>query len=520
MDLMIAAGVGLVAGAFLVWLLLWPRVSREKTRALVAEEKAHGLEQSKQELAKQASALIGEHDVQEERLAALRTQLAEEQQKRVINETSLEEERGQAKEKARTIEENKQELIALRTQLAEEQQKRVGSEMALEKEREQTQEKIALLNEAKTELTAAFKALSADALAHSNERFLQLAEQKLATKHEQVRSELDQRKEAVEQMVKPVGESLRRLEEKIQEWDKSSASTLGGLREQMKTLASAEAQLQTQADSLVKALRAPQVRGRWGEMQLRRLIELAGMINHCDFDEQVTVATEEGKLRPDLIIHLPNGRTIVVDSKVPLDVYWDALNAQDELAREAKLGAHVSNLRGHIKQLAVKSYWNQFESSPDFVVMFVPLESALSAAMMKEPALFEEAVNESVILATPATLMALLKAVAYGWRHEQVAESARQIRDLGQDLFKRMSKFVEHMSGIGRNLEQAVEAFNKAVGSLESRVLPSARRFQELGVAVGENAIDAVKPVDTTPRRITAGSSVPEEPSSQANENG
>jgi DNA recombination protein RmuC len=376
-------------------------------------------------------------------------------------------------------------------------------EADLANEQNNAAEKLAMLNDAQKKLTDAFNALAAKALSSNNESFLKLAKENLSAIQESAKGELETRKQAIDALVKPLKESLENVDKKIQELETKREGAYATLTEQIKSLGMTQDKLQSETGNLVKALRAPQVRGRWGEMQLRRLIEMAGMLDHCDFIEQDSTATEEGRLRPDVKVFLPNGRLVIIDSKVPLLAYLEAVDATDDAERALKLRDHARQLRTHLNQLSSKAYWKQFENTPDFVVMFLPLESAFSAALIHDPALIEESVSQGVIMATPTTLLALLKAVAYGWSHERITQNAREIRNRGQELYERITKFVEHFARVGSSLDGALRSYNAASGSLESRVLVTARKFSDLGLGDGVE-IPEVRQLEAAPRLLKA----------------
>jgi DNA recombination protein RmuC len=368
---------------------------------------------------------------------------------------------------------------------------RARVEAQLESERAGSAEKLALVEASRMQLSDEFKALSLAALHENNQRFLELA-----------KGDFEHKREAVDNLVKPMREQLEKFGEAVRGIEKERVDAYASLRQQIGNLGEGQLRLQTETANLVRALHAPATRGRWGEISLRRVVELVGMQEHCDFTQQTSVDTEAGRLRPDMVVHLPGGKSIVVDSKVALEGYLNAIEATDDAARALHLKAHARQVRNHIEALAGKNYWSQFENSPEIVVMFMPLETAFSTAVEKDPALLEWAVERRVIPASPMTLIALLQAVHYGWKQERMNENARQISDSGRELHDRIVTYTEHFAKIGRGLTSATTAYNAAVGSLERNVLSKARELKKLGAASGGSEVETPPEIDLAPRRL------------------
>ena len=376
---------------------------------------------------------------------------------------------------------------------------RLKNQEALQAERE------AAFELANARLTQAFADISNRSLRANSDTFLKLAEQNLETQQEKAKRELSEREKAVEDLVKPIRDALEASHKQIAELEKARSEAYGGIRSQLEEMQLNQKSLTQETQNLVKALRRPEVRGRWGEITLRRLVELAGMVEHCDFIEQAHSVSDGQVIRPDMIVKMPDERHLVVDVKTPLDAYLEAVEAQDDAQRKLGLERHAKNVRAHIRMLSTKAYWEQFEESPEFVILFIPGDQFLSAALAEEPDLIEYALSRQIILATPTSFVALLKAVAYGWRQLALADNAREIRILAEDLYGRLGTFVTHMNRVGRQLASSVENYNKAVGSLERKVLPGARKFTELGVQ-GNKEIEKLETLDPIPRTMIEGS--------------
>jgi len=366
------------------------------------------------------------------------------------------------------------------------------------------EERFKLLQDSTNRMESTFKALSTDALQNNAKLFIELAQGQFEKFHGLAQKDLDHKQGAISEMLKPMRESLEKVDLKIQELDRSRAKTDEAIAQQVKYLLEAQNELKNETGRLVTALRAPQARGRWGEIQLKRVVEMAGMLEHCDFTTQETAQTEEGRLRPDLIVRLPAGKNIVVDAKVPLLAFLDSLGLQDPKQKSEKLSEHARYVRRHIEQLGRKSYWDQFRPAPEFVVLFLPGENFFAAALEADPSLIEYGVSQNVIVATPTTLISLLRSVAYGWRQENLAANAKLVGDMGRDLYKRLADLSGHFFKLGRNLEASVDAYNKTVGTLETRVLVTARKFKDLDTTQASVELSALAPVDQSPRALQA----------------
>jgi len=400
------------------------------------------------------------------------------------------------------IQQRDTEINQIRSELDTEKQSKIEALTRLEESQKNLEEQKSLLETMKTEMTDTFNALSSAALKSSSEDFLRLASEHLGKVVADTKGKLGEHQVAMDGMIKPLHEMLKRYEEQIRAIEETRHKAYGSLEEQLRALATTHETLQKETSNLVSALRKPQVRGRWGEMQLRRVAELSGMSMHCDFTEQQSMDTEKGRIRPDMIVHLPMDREIVVDAKVSLEAYLDAFSGTTEDERKAKMEKHAQQVRAHMNRLASKEYWSQFKQSPEFVVLFIPGESFLSSALEMDNTLIEDGIQKKVIIATPTTFIALLRAIAYGWRQEQVTKNAQEISILGRELYERMSTLVKHFDEIGSAIEKAMGAYNKVIGSMELRVLPSVRKFKELGVTGAED-IPILEQIDQIPRSLS-----------------
>jgi DNA recombination protein RmuC len=372
---------------------------------------------------------------------------------------------------------------------------------ALSHERKTSTYKEALFEQATDNLKDTFYAIAGDVLKDNSNQFLHLAEANMKQFQVHAESDLGQREQAIEALVKPIRESLSKTEAELRRMENERREAHGALTRHLETITASHRLLQTETRNLVQALRRPEVRGQWGEITLQRLAELAGMVEYCDFYQQESVTSDHGKLRPDMIIRMPGKREIVVDCKTPLDAYLAAVDAPDDAARDRHLERHTRNLRARIRELAGKAYWDQFANSPDFVVLFIPGDQFLGAALDGDHKLIEEALAEHVILATPTSFVALLRAVAYGWRQEALTGNAEIIREIGTEMYLRLSTFAEHLGKLGRSLDSSVDSFNKVVGSFDSRILPAARKFTELGITTKKQLSEATQ-IERATRRV------------------
>ncbi|MCK5878347.1 MAG: DNA recombination protein RmuC [Holophagae bacterium] len=402
------------------------------------------------------------------------------------------------------------ETTRLNNELREESNRRIAAETELESERKNTAEKFKMLEDAEKKLSDSFRALSSSALESNNESFLRLAKSVLEGIQKEASGDLALKQKAIQTLVEPLSDSLKQVNQQISELEKKRVSDFTSMESYLTSLKESQERLRGETANLVTALRKPQVRGRWGEIQLRNVVEFAGMETHCDFAEQASVPGEDGLLRPDMIVHLPGNKQMIVDSKAPLDAYLEAIEAKDVEEKKGHMARHAAQVREHINKLSGKQYWNQFENTPEFVVLFLPGENFFSAALEQDPKIFEYAIDKRVLLATPTTLIALLKSAHYGWQQAHLGENAQRISQLGKELYDRIRTLAMHFVSMKKSLDRTVETYNKAVGSLEGRVLVTARRFKELGATSGEE-IPPVEPVNSISRGLNAPDSSTED---------
>ncbi len=479
--IIVATLLGTALGAVVMWLFI-----RQRTLAAVAEKEREGAEAGARLRQEHSAAML---DVS--------TRLATAEAQATAGTARVQELQRELAERGTVLDEVRKERDAAAVRAAE-------LEMQLAEERQQSVEKLAVLEDAKNRLTDTFRALSADALNQNNESFLALAKSKLGEFQKEASGDLAQKHQAIAELLKPVGESLSKVDDHIRQMEEKRANAYGELQSQVKTMTETQQELRSETGRLVNVLRSSGSRGRWGEIQLRRVVELAGMQDHCDFFEQKNVESEGSRLRPDMVVKMPGGKTVVVDSKVPFSAYERAVTAENEAARTLAYREHAAAVRDHIKQLSGKGYWEQFDNAPEFVVLFLPAETFFGAAVEYDPELIEFSARNHVMITTPMTLIALLRAVYYGWRHEKLAENAEQISDLGRDLYERLSTLGDHMSKLGKHLDNAVDSYNRAAGSLETRVLVNARRFKELQAAPPDKELKPLDPIEHTTRKLQA----------------
>ena len=484
---------GIVTGACLAWLLLRAKLSEAKTelqaQAATLQERLSYKETQIQELQSSLTTRDGQ-------IRNLTQQIQTESNLRSVAETLNQ----QIPTLQKQLEGKACELTELQKEITELKALRSQLETTLEKERKSEEQ----IEKAKVELSNYFKALSSEALRSNNQSFLELAKGTLEKFQESAKGDLEKKQQAIDQLVKPVQESLLKFDAKIQEIENARVGAYEGLKQKVQSLLESEHKLQQETANLARALRIPQVRGRWGEIQLKRVVEMVGMLDHCDFYEQSNVTTEEGRFRPDMVVKLPGGQSIVIDAKVPLSNFLEAAEAPDEATQKLKLKEHARQVRDHATLLSRKSYWEQFQPAPEFVILFLPGENFYSAALQQDPTLIEQNFEQKVILATPTSLIGLLRGIAHGWRQQKLTENAQAISELGKELYKRIATLGEHFDKLGRSLRLAVDSYNRAVGSLEARVLPMAREFQNLEAASTQEEIKTLLPLDTLERQLSA----------------
>jgi DNA recombination protein RmuC len=503
---MLLLGVALAALAAWIILRLIIDRAREQIRAEFGDEllSAQGELSTANERLRASAAEIEQRDKLHKELkddnAALQKMYHEESNARVRAEQKNE----QISKLETTLKEKNTEIQGLQSEATSLREQRSTLETNLKQERTNLVEQRAVLDEAQKKLSEAFKVLASEALKLNNTSFLELAKTQFEGFQKEAKGDLEKRQESIQALVKPVKESLEKVDTKIQELEKVRVGAYETLKQQVDQLITGNKELRSETSRLVGALGTSSVRGRWGEMHLKRVVEMAGMVEYCDFDTQVSVSTEEGRLRPDVVVRLPGGKNIVVDAKAPLSAYLEALDEDDDALFQQKMRQHAQQVRDHMTALCEKRYWSQFEPTPEFVFLFLPGEVFFSAALRHDPMLIEYGAEKRVIVATPTTLIALLRAVAYGWQQEAVAKNAQEISNLGKDLYERIATMAGHLKDLGRSLDNSVDYFNKSIASLELRVLVSARRFRDLKVPTSGGEIVEIKDITKSPRSLTA----------------
>lgn len=491
-------GAGLLAGLLLGWLI---------TRAIfvrrVGEEKIinAGLSESVRGKSAEIEGLLTALAQTEQDLAERNERFLDLSKTHASATNSLEQMASMKQLLAEQSEENR----LLTDRIYAQRQRLTELETTVQSERKIAAEKAAMLDEMTVRMTDSFKALSARALSENNQSFIDLAGQTFSQYVAAAKHDFETKEKAVKEFIRPVADALDQYDRQVRSMEKAREKAYGELSQQMVSLTRTQNELQQETGKLVNALRMPHVRGRWGELTLRRVVELSGMLNRCDFFEQQTEPVSGNANRPDMIIHLPGDRKIIVDSKVPIIAYLDSLETENKNRTDEMLTRHAAHVRTHVKQLSGKEYWTRFNPTPEFVVLFMPGENFFSAALAKAPNLIEDAADKGVILATPTTLISLLKAVAYGWKQENATENAKIVSELGVELYHRIARMVGHINSLGGDLNKCVVTYNKAVGSLERRVLPSARKFEDLGIIMkGKKNIAGLPPIENKPRTMEA----------------
>ncbi len=397
-----------------------------------------------------------------------------------------------------------QTIAGLREDLESVNKQHVAAQTALETERKSHEVRVEELRKMGDEIEQKFTVLASEALGKNSRNFLDLMSERFKTHKVTADNDLQERQKAIETLIQPISESLAKFEHRVGEIEKAREGAYHAITEQVKNLVEGQTGLRSETSRLVQALQRPKTRGRWGEYQLRNVLEMAGMTKHVDFIEEQTIQGDDGGLRPDVIVRLPGGKSIIVDAKTPLEAYLAAIEAGDEAARETYMVNHARHVREHVRLLGSKDYWKSLRDTPDFVVMFIPGEAIFAAAFESDPTLFEQAVRKKVLISTPTTFIALVKAIAYGWQQEKLAENAQQVANLARDLYERIKKFGEHMGKLGDSLKKSVEQYNESVGSLERRILPAARKFETLGVTTDGSLIPELESIELEPRAMRA----------------
>ncbi len=489
---------GLLIGGLIGWFIARYRADRMHAAAM-AEKRIliAGLKESLQAKNEEIKKAKTDLETSSYELREIRRVLLETSQAKAAAQGRLE----RLEELKKVVVQRENEIDTLNETVARLKTDRATLETVLKKERRNTDEKISMLEDLRGGLTDTYKALAAGVMRENSRAFLDLAGETFSRYMESAQKDIETQRTVMGDVVKPVETALKRYDQQVQAMERSRESAYGGLTQQVDALLKSQNDLQKETGRLARAMRVPHVRGRWGELTLKRTVELAGMSEHCDFSEQTTVQTADGHLRPDMVVHLPDGRQIVIDAKVPLSAYLDSLEADSNEKTEKYLDTHAKQVLSHIHQLAQKSYWTQFEQTPEFVVLFIPGENFFSAALSRNPNLIELGAQRRVIPATPTTLISLLKTVAMGWHHTKTTENAQAIGKLGQELYERLHSMLEHVNRLGKDLERCTTGYNRLVGSLTHRVIVSARKFEDLGITSknGHHLPDA-DPVETTPR--------------------